>query len=84
MRRSFVIVSLLIVLATAATALAGGTGVVASADGDYGFSGQAAGSSFVVGPFTWNVQVKADGSVKGRFEYTQARDPALRSPRAVR
>ena len=74
MRRASVIVSVLVVLATAATALAGGNGVVASANGDYGFSGQAAGSSFVIGPFTWNVQVKADGSVKGRFEYTQVRD----------
>ena len=55
-------------------AVAGGNGVVASANGDYGFSGEAAGSSFVIGPFTWNVQIKADGSVKGQFDYTQVRD----------
>ena len=74
MRRAFIIVSLVAVLVTAATAVAGGNGVVASANGDYGFSGQAAGSTFVIGPFTWNVQVKPDGSVKGRFDYTQVRD----------
>ena len=74
MRRAFIIVSLVAVLATAATASAGGKGVVASANGDYGFSGQAAGSAFVIGPFTWNVQVEADGSVKGQFDYTQVRD----------
>ena len=25
-------------------------------------------------PFAWNVQIKADGSVQGRYEYTQVRD----------
>lgn len=74
MRRAFIIVSLVALLLTAATALAGGNGVAASANGDYGFSGEAAGSTFVIGPFTWNVQVKADGSVKGQFDYTQVRD----------
>lgn len=74
MRRAFIIVSLVALLVTATTALAGGNGVQASANGDYGFSGEAAGSSFVIGPFTWNVQVKADGSVTGRFDYTQVRD----------
>ena len=64
------------VLATAVSATAGGSGVVASAIGDYGFSGQAAGSTFAIGPFTWNVQVKADGSTKGTFDYTQVRDGA--------
>jgi hypothetical protein len=61
-------------LATAASGLAGANGVVASANGDYGFSGQAAGSTFVIGPFTWNVQVKADGTAKGEFDYAQVRD----------
>ena len=74
MKRAFIIVSIVGLLVTAATALAGGSGVVASANGDYGFSGEAAGSTFVIGPFTWNVQVKADGSVKGQFDYTQVRD----------
>lgn len=74
MKRASIIASLVALLVTAATALAGGNGVVASANGDYGFSGQAAGSTFVIGPFTWDVQVKADGSVKGQFDYTQVRD----------
>lgn len=74
MKRASIIASLIALLVTAATALAGGNGVVASANGDYGFSGQAAGSTFVIGPFTWDVQVKADGSVKGQFDYTQVRD----------
>ena len=74
MKRASMIASLVAVLVTAATALAGGNGVVASANGDYGFSGQAAGSTFVIGPFTWDVQIKADGSVKGQFDYTQVRD----------
>ena len=66
--------ALVTALVTGASAFAGGNGVVASANGDYGFSGQAAGSTFVIGPFTWNVQVKADGSTKGSFDYTQVRD----------
>ena len=74
MKRASMIASLVAVLVTAATALAGGNGVVASANGDYGFSGEAAGSTFVIAPFTWDVQVKADGSVKGQFDYTQVRD----------
>lgn len=74
MKRASIIASLVALLVTAATALAGGNGVVASANGDYGFSGQAAGSTFVIGPFTWDVQVKADGSVTGQFDYAQVRD----------
>lgn len=74
MRRALAIGSFVVVLVTAATAMAGGSGVVASANGDYGFNGEAAGSTFEIGPFTWNVQVKADGSVKGEFDYTQVRD----------
>ena len=74
MRSKSIVLAFVVVLAAAATALAGGSGVVASANGDYGFSGQAAGSTFAIGPFTWNVQVKADGSVKGGFDYTQVRD----------
>ena len=42
MKRASIIASLVALLVTAATALAGGNGVVASANGDYGFSGQAA------------------------------------------
>jgi hypothetical protein len=73
-KRASIIASLVALLVTAATALAGGNGVGASANGDYGFSGEAAGSTFVIAPFTWDVQVKADGSVKGQFDYTQVRD----------
>jgi hypothetical protein len=73
-KRAFIIVSLVALLVTAATALAGGNGVVASANGDYGFSGEAAGSTFVIGPFTWDVHIKGDGSVRGQFDYTQVRD----------
>ena len=74
MRRAFIIASFVAALATAATAVAGSNGVVASANGDYHFSGEAAGSTFAIGPFTWDVQVKEDGSVKGEFDYTQVRD----------
>lgn len=66
--------ALVVALAAAASAIAGGNGVVASANGDYAFSGVAAGSLFEVGPFTWNVQVKADGTTRGSFDYTQVRD----------
>lgn len=52
----------------AATASAGNeNGVIASASGGYGFST----SSLDVGPFTWNAQVYADGSVDGSYNYTQ-------------
>ena len=64
----------MVVLVAAASALAGGNGVVASANGDYEFSGVAAGSLFEVGPFTWNVRAKADGTTNGSFDYTQVRD----------
>ena len=61
-------------LLAGASAFAGEGGVVASASGGYGFTGSAAGSFFDVGPFTWNVQLHNDGSVHGRFNYTQVRD----------
>ncbi len=63
------------VLALGAASSAGAEGgVVASASGGYGYTGTAAGSFFDVHPFTWNVQVHEDGSVHGRFNYTQVRD----------
>ncbi len=62
-------------LFTAVGAASGdGNGVVASASGGYGMSGTAAASTFVIHPFTFNVRVYADGSVDGRFNYTQVRD----------
>jgi hypothetical protein len=64
----------IVVLVAAGSAYAGGNGVVASANGDYGFTGAAAGSVFDIGPFTWNVKIKADGTVRGEFDYTQVRD----------
>jgi hypothetical protein len=52
----------------AATASAGNDeGVVASASGGYGFST----GTVEVGPFTWQVQIQADGSVSGGYTYRQ-------------
>ena len=62
------------VLTSVGAAAGEGNGVVASASGGYGMSGTAAGSTFVIHPFTFNVRVYADGSVDGRFNYTQVRD----------
>ena len=71
------------VLALGAASSAGAEGgVVASASGGYGYTGTAAGSFFDVQPFTWNVQVHEDGSVHGRFNYTQVRDGVEVSARA--
>ncbi len=62
-------------LLTSVGAAAGeGKGVAASASGGYSMSGKAAGSTFVIHPFTFNVRIYADGSVSGRFNYTQVRD----------
>ena len=62
------------VLAAAGAAAGEGNGVVASASGGYGMTGTAAGSTFVIHPFTFNVRIYEDGSVEGRFNYTQVRD----------
>ena len=75
--RTFILIG---VVAAAALLLSGGAAsgesnrVVASASGGYGMSGTAQGSTFVIHPFTFNVRVYADGSVDGRFNYTQVRD----------
>jgi hypothetical protein len=61
-------------LTSAGTASGEGNGVVASASGGWGMAGQAAGSTFEIQPFTFNVRVYADGSAAGRFNYTQVRD----------
>lgn len=68
-----VVVASAITLAAAGSAGAG-SGVVSSASGGYGFSGSAAGSDFLIHPFTWHVQIRADGSVTGQYDYTQVRD----------
>jgi hypothetical protein len=73
-RKFLAVLAALVALTTGAAASAGHNGVVASANGGYGFSGPAASSFFVVHPFTWNVQVHADGAVHGRYGYTQVRD----------
>ena len=72
MRKAIILTAAALAAAPAAAASEGG--VVASASGGYGFTGTAAGSTFDVGPFTWHVQIHADGSVHGRFNYTQVRD----------
>jgi len=61
-------------LAVASLAGAGTAHVVASASGNYGFSGTAAGSFFVIHPFRWKVQLRADGGARGHYTYTQVRD----------
>lgn len=63
-------------LAVAGLAGAGTARVVASASGNYGFSGSAAGSFFVIQPFRWKVQLRADGGARGFYTYTQVRDGA--------
>ena len=73
-RNVLVIVASSIALAAVSSAGAGRNGVVASANGGYAFSGAAAGSFFVIQPFTWNVRIHADGAVSGQFGYTQVRD----------
>jgi hypothetical protein len=74
-RRS-ILTAILAVLGTVivAGAAGGSAGVVASASGGYGMSGTAAGSTFVIHPFTFTVRLYADGSADGRFNYTQVRD----------
>ena len=64
-------------VALAAAGLAGadgGSSVAAQAEGAYGFRGSAAGSFFVIEPFKWHVTVRADGSARGNYRYTQFRD----------
>ena len=64
-----------VVLAAAGLAGAdGGSSVAAQAEGAYGFRGSAAGSFFVIEPFKWHVTVRADGSARGNYRYTQLRD----------
>ena len=73
-RNVLVVVASALALAAASSAGAESNGVVTSANGGYGFNGSAAGSFFVIHPFTWHVQVRADGSVTGAYDYTQVRD----------
>ena len=73
MRKVMWLAAAALALGAASSAGAGG-GVIASASGGYGTTGTAAGSFLVVHPFAWNVQLHEDGSVHGRFSYTQVRD----------
>jgi hypothetical protein len=74
-RRSMLTGTLALLVTVLAAGAAGGAGgVVASASGGYSMSGTAAGSTFVIHPFTFNVRLYADGSADGRFNYTQVRD----------
>jgi hypothetical protein len=63
-------------LAVAGSAGGGAARVVASASGNYAFTGTAAGSFFDVGPFRWHVQIRSDGTARGHYTYTQVRDGA--------
>ena len=76
MRRAILIAILAagVLFATAGAASGDANGVVASASGGYSLNGTAAGSTFEIQPFTFNVRIYADGSVEGRFNYTQVRD----------
>ena len=73
-KRTLIIIAAFALAAGASATAGAGEGVVASASGGYGFSGPVLGGFIEVQPFAWNVQIKADGSVQGRYEYTQVRD----------
>jgi hypothetical protein len=73
-RKTVGIIAALVVAAGASATAGAGHGVVASASGGYGFSGPVLGGFIDVHPFAWNVTIDADGSVHGRYEYTQVRD----------
>jgi len=70
----FAIVVTSVLLGTAGAASSDTSGVVASASGGWSMGGQAAGSTFEIQPFTFNVRIYADGSADGHFNYTQVRD----------
>ena len=67
-------VAALALLAGASVSAGANEGVVASASGGYSFSGPLLGGFIEVHPFAWNVTLHADGSVHGRYQYTQVRD----------
>jgi len=69
-----IIIAALALAAGASTTAGAGEGVVASASGGYSFSGPLLGGFIEVHPFAWNVQIDADGSVSGHYQYTQVRD----------
>ena len=76
MRRPIVI-SLLVaglVAVTAGSASGERQGFLNVANGRYGFTGTAAGSTFNVYPFSFSVRGYSDGSATGRYSYKQVRD----------
>jgi hypothetical protein len=73
-KKSVIIVAALALAAGASATAGAGEGVVASASGGYSFSGPVLGGFIAVHPFAWNVTLRADGSVHGRYNYTQVRD----------
>ena len=73
-RKTAIALAVLALAAGATASAAADEGVVASASGGYSFSGPLLEGFIEVHPFTWNVQVFADGSVQGRYNYTQVRD----------
>jgi hypothetical protein len=81
-KRKFVLIAAAFAaLGGAPGAGADGNGVVASANGGYGFSGTVLGGPIEVHPFAWNVQLHTDGSAHGRFEYVQVRNGVFLSVR---
>jgi hypothetical protein len=73
-KRTVIIIAALALAAGISASAGADEGVVASASGGYSFSGPVLGGFIEVHPFTWNVEVRADGSVQGRYNYTQVRD----------
>jgi hypothetical protein len=73
-KRTVIIIAALALAAGVSASAGADEGVVASASGGYSFSGPLLGGFIEVHPFTWNVEVRADGSAYGRYNYTQVRD----------
>jgi hypothetical protein len=73
-KKSVIIIAALAIAVGLSSTAGADEGVVASASGGYSFSGPVLGTFIVVHPFTWNVEVRADGSVHGRYNYTQVRN----------
>jgi hypothetical protein len=73
-KRSVIIIATIAMAAALSSVAGANEGVVASASGGYSFSGPVLGGFISVQPFTWNVEVYADGSVHGQYNYTQVRD----------
>ena len=73
-KRTVIIIAALALAAGVSASAGADEGVVASASGGYSFSGPLLGGFIEVHPFAWNVEVRADGTAYGRYNYTQVRD----------